>query len=145
MALWHVGSDGNSKQLRHVVALLRRPCYRKVTLMNSPRTFLASIAVALSLSAGSFPAVALDDLLITEFMAQNDHTLADEDGAFADWIEIYNAGSNTVNLAGWYLTDTPDNPGTWWRFPATNLTVNSYIVFFASGKDTRIPARRLHT
>ncbi len=28
--------------------------------------------------------------LITEFMASNDSTLADEDGDFSDWIEIHN-------------------------------------------------------
>ncbi|MEY4813958.1 MAG: hypothetical protein RLZZ162_1031, partial [Verrucomicrobiota bacterium] len=30
------------------------------------------------------------DPVITEFMASNTTTLADEDGAFPDWIEIFN-------------------------------------------------------
>jgi hypothetical protein len=93
----------------------------------------------------AMPARALDDLIITELMAENDNTLADEDGDFPDWIEIYNAGTNSVNLEGWRLTDSPDNPGSWWRFPATNLPINQYIVVFASGKDRRIPGRPLHT
>src|SRR5437899_12726940 len=79
----------------------------------------------------AFPVRAVDDLVISEFMAQNDTTLADEDGDFSDWIEIYNAGTNGVNLNGWFLTD---DPGTLklWRFPATNLAANAYLVVFAS-------------
>ncbi|MCI0748296.1 MAG: CotH kinase family protein [Verrucomicrobia subdivision 3 bacterium] len=93
-----------------------------------------------------FSASAADGLFITEFMASNQgtNTLADEDGEFSDWIEMYNSGSNTVNLAGWYLTDNPDNL-TKWQFPATNIAGNAYIVVFASGKDRRVPGARLHS
>jgi len=94
-------------------------------------------------TAPCFPALALDDLIITEFMAENDNTLDDEDGDSSDWIEIFNAGTNTVNLNGWSLTDSQGNAG--WRFPATNLPVNSFMVVFASGKDRRVPGRPLHT
>ena len=38
------------------------------------------------------------DLIISEFMASNDGTLADEDGDFSDWIEIHNRGTEDVNL-----------------------------------------------
>jgi hypothetical protein len=89
------------------------------------------------------PARALDDLVITEFMAENDNTLDDEDGDASDWIEIFNAGTNSVNLGGWHLTDSQGSLG--WTFPATNLPINSFIVVFASGKDRRIPGRPLHT
>jgi hypothetical protein len=95
------------------------------------------------LSSLPFPARALDDLVITEFMAENSSILNDDDGDSSDWIEIYNAGTNTVNLNGWYLTDTQGSLG--WRFPATNMPVNSFILVFASGKNRRIPGRPLHT
>src|SRR5688572_28032039 len=42
--------------------------------------------------------------IISEFMADNGNTLADQDGAFSDWIEIHNPTPNTVNLDGYYLT-----------------------------------------
>src|SRR5262249_29395657 len=64
---------------------LRRKCYRKVTTMKSLRTILSSLLL-LNLAGFTLPVHALDDLLITEFMAQNDNTLADEDGDFPDWI-----------------------------------------------------------
>ena len=41
--------------------------------------------------------------LITEFMAANDSTLADEDGEFSDWIEIHNPDSTPISLAGYHL------------------------------------------
>ncbi len=46
---------------------------------------------------------------ISEFMAINNVTLADEDGAYSDWIELYNPGTNTVNLGGWYLANSAAN------------------------------------
>lgn len=80
-------------------------------------------------------------VLITEFMASNDSTLADEDGDFPDWIEVYNAGTNTVDLNGWMLADS----STQWSFPATNLPPNKFLVIFASNKNRRVPGRPLHT
>ena len=45
------------------------------------------------------------EVFITEFMAANTETLDDEDGDYADWIELHNAGAAPVDLDGWYLTD----------------------------------------
>src|SRR5207249_3935073 len=66
-------------------------------------------------------------VVISEFMASNTHTLTDEDGESSDWIEIHNAGSNSVNLLNWALTDKlgDSNP---WRFPATNLNADGYLI-----------------
>ena len=89
-------------------------------------------------------APAASDVLITEFMAVNDRTLADEDGANPDWLEIYNSGTNAVNLAGWYLTDSAANL-TQWQFPATSLPPDGYLVVFASGKNRAVAGLPLHT
>ena len=89
-------------------------------------------------------AKAADNVLITEFMAVNNGTLLDEDGASSDWIEIHNAGTNVVNLDGWFLTDKASQL-TEWRFPATNLAPNAYLIVFASGNNRRVPGAPLHT
>src|ERR1039458_8542633 len=81
---------------------------------------------------------------LTEFMASNTHTLADEDGDSSDWIELQNTSSNSVSLLNWALTDSSGNPGKW-RFPATNLAPNSFLVVFASGKDRATNGAPLHT
>jgi hypothetical protein len=87
---------------------------------------------------------AAESPVISELMAANAHTLADETGAHPDWIEIHNPGAAPVNLAGWYLTDSPGRL-TQWRFPATNLVAGGYLVVFASGRDCRVPGQPLHT
>ncbi|MCF7669394.1 MAG: lamin tail domain-containing protein [Verrucomicrobia bacterium] len=80
----------------------------------------------------------LPDLVINEFMASNDseNGLADEDGQQQDWIEIYNAGSDSVDMGGMSLTDDADIPGQW-VFPERTLNPGEYLVVFASGKDRR--------
>jgi len=90
------------------------------------------------------PGRAADSLVISEFMANNAHTLADEDGDYSDWIEIYNAGTNTVDLLNWSLTDDASKL-TKWRFPSTNLLSGKFLVVFASNKNRRTPGAPLHT
>ena len=86
---------------------------------------------------------AADGVLLSEFMAANTRTLADENGDFEDWIEIFNAGGTTVDLAGWSLTDNPGKTAKW-SFPATNLAPGRFLVVFASDKNRRVPGAQLH-
>src|SRR5437660_8996962 len=88
--------------------------------------------------------VAPAQVIISEFMADNKHTLADEDLQFPDWVELYNPGSNTVNLAGWALTDDSTHQSRW-LFPSTNIVAKGFIVVFASGKNRSVPGLPLHT
>jgi len=90
------------------------------------------------------PAAAQEDVIISEFMPANDRTLADEDGAFPDWIELFNAGSGPVNLLGWHLTDNPGAPGQW-TFPSVTLAPGGFLVVFASGKNRTNDPAHLHT
>ena len=85
------------------------------------------------------PNASAADLVITEILAGNQQGLADEDGEAQDWIEIFNRGSNTVDLSGWSLSDDPEEPGQW-VFPARTLGPGQYLVLFASGKDRAHPA-----
>jgi hypothetical protein len=49
-------------------------------------------------------------VFINEWMAGNTNALADPaDGDFDDWFELYNPTANTVDLAGYYLTDVLTN------------------------------------
>ena len=75
------------------------------------------------------------DLAITEFMADNTRTLADHEGDYSDWVEIYNKGTAAADLSGLHLTDTASNL-TKWEFPAgVGLGAGAYLVVFASGKN----------
>ncbi|HVR35109.1 MAG TPA: CotH kinase family protein, partial [Methylomirabilota bacterium] len=93
---------------------------------------------------GVLPLAARSEVRITEFMASNSNTLADEDGDFEDWIELHNSGPEAVNLEGWFLTDDAGDPMQW-PFPAISLAPDEYRVVFASGKDRRTPGEPLHT
>jgi hypothetical protein len=84
------------------------------------------------------------NITISEFMAKNTVTLADEDGTFSDWIEIHNVGTCPVNLNNWSLTDKSFQL-TEWRFPNTNIAPGQFLVVWASGKDRRNPGAPLHT
>jgi hypothetical protein len=83
-------------------------------------------------------------VVISEFMASNGRTLADEDGDFSDWIELHNRGATAVTLTGWFLSDNADNPERW-RFPAVTIEPQGFLVVFASGKDRRLAGAPLHT
>jgi hypothetical protein len=50
-------------------------------------------------------------LFINELMSANTVTFIDNDNLPDDWIEIYNAGTEPVDLAGLYMTDDIQNPG----------------------------------
>ena len=82
-------------------------------------------------------------IIISEFMADNKSTLADENGQFSDWIEIYNTSASTVNLNGWSLTDDPTHQARWF-FPSTNLTPKGFMVVFADGTNRVVLGQPLH-
>ena len=71
-------------------------------------------------------------LLISEAAPTNPSQLADADGDYPDWIEIYNAGLTDANLEGVSLGDS-DRPK--WTFPAYALGAGQRLVVFASGKN----------
>lgn len=48
-------------------------------------------------------------LKINEFVAKYDNTYPDEHGLNSDWIEIYNAGDELINLSGLFLSDDESN------------------------------------
>ena len=83
-------------------------------------------------------------LRINEFMASNSATLADEDGDYSDWIEIYNPTSAAIDLLNWSLTDDKTSPQKW-QFPEARLNADGYLIVFASGKNRTLPGQELHT
>ncbi len=92
----------------------------------------------------SLQAQAGSPVIITEFMASNTRTLADEDGSYSDWIELQNVSSTNVDMNGWFLTDNAGDLRRW-RFPTTNVPPAGFLLVFASHKDRIIPGRPLHT
>src|SRR5438067_8722783 len=100
-----------------------------------------TVAGALALAAALFSRA---EPAISEFMASNQSTLADEDGDYSDWIELHNPDTTAVNLDGWFLTDNGSKK-TKWMLPAVTLPPDGFLVVFASNKNRRDPGKRLHT
>jgi hypothetical protein len=73
--------------------------------------------------------------IINEFMADNASSLADGDGRFSDWIEIYNAGDAPADMTGWHLTDDGADL-TKWTFPSVTIAPHGFFVVFASKPET---------
>ena len=60
-------------------------------------------------------------LFINEWMASNDDVIADNYGEYDDWIEVYNAGASSVDLAGYYMSDGSDS----WQIPSGNASLTT--------------------
>ena len=83
-------------------------------------------------------------VIVTELMSTNSATLADENGQYYDYIELYNRSGEAVNLSGWYLSDDSARARKW-RFPDVTLQAGEYLVVFASGLDRKDDPAHLHT
>ena len=89
--------------------------------------------VAGSDSLDSLVAQTSNSLIINELVRQN-ISLPDKDGDMSQWVELYNASSDTIQLSDYYLSDNTGKPGKW-RLPEQELASGGYIVIFLSGKD----------
>ena len=105
---------------------------------------LSRLAVTAWLFFFLFSAIAVGQLSITEFVADNDGSYLDSDGEASDWIELSNSGASAVSTDGLYLTDNASDL-TQWMLPDVTIPAGGYLVIFASGKDRNDPQGELHT
>jgi hypothetical protein len=106
------------------------------------RVAVAALALLGLLAARELPAAVPR---ISEFMAENKTVLADQDGEFSDWIELFNPGPGALDLGGHHLTDERAFPAKW-RIPAGVIVpAGGFKIVFASGKDRTSPTNELHT
>ncbi len=89
-------------------------------MKQSLRSLLILIALLLYVS----PAYLQQTLFINEFLASNNTTVADEFGDFDDWVEIYNASNEPINISGMYITDDLTDP-TAWQIPDTSADLTT--------------------
>jgi len=75
-------------------------------------------------------------ILINEVQTSNSKFL-DEDGDTPDWFEIENVSNITLDLSGWTCSDDLSEPAKW-IFPEVELSPNTFMQVWASGKDKRI-------
>jgi len=90
-------------------------------------------------------------IFINEIMASNSKTIRDGDvddptdgskgGSYSDWIEIYNPGSQVVDLKGYTLSDSEAK----WTIPQCSVGANEYLLIWASDKNKVAKDGQLHT
>ena len=88
--------------------------------------------------------IAADDVVVNELMADNDAVVADSQGDFEDWVELYNTGSTTADLAGHHLTDDLDNL-TKYTFPAgASIAPGDYLIVWLDEDSSDSTPGELH-
>ncbi len=82
-------------------------------------------------------------LCINEVMYSNLGLYKDCDGDNSDWIEIYNYGSEPVNLLGMTIADHVGGKNRW-ELPDYSMEPGEYLLVWASGKDKVTEDGELH-
>jgi hypothetical protein len=77
-------------------------------------------------------------LYINEIMALNNSTIADENGDFDDWIEIFNGDTEPVWLGDKYLSDNISNPSKW-RLPDSTMQPGAFFLVWADNQPGQGP------
>jgi hypothetical protein len=73
------------------------------------------------------------EIFINEFMASNRSVVADEAGDYDDWIELYNAGDDIIDLSVMFLTDDFSLPMKW-SFPDTVIQAGEHLLIWTDGE-----------
>ncbi len=88
--------------------------------------------------------LAAGDVILSELMAETGGTIQDGNGNGSDWLEIHNGGNESIDLAGWHLTDDETNLRKW-TFPGYDLAADERLLVFATGDDNVDAGGYLHT
>ncbi len=109
-------------------------------MLESVRYVLLALAIADGAAAGELSQQSAAPLFINEVMAANSSIIKDPQGQYDDWIEIYNAGDQPVDIGGMCLTDDLLAP-TKWRIPtnspaATTIAAGGFLIIWADDDTT---------
>ena len=96
----------------------------------------AGLVCALTASAQGFK-----DIKINEILVKNVDSYADDYGHKVGWIELYNSGYSSVNVAGMYLRFVQGTDTITYKIPKndvrTQMAPQGFLVFFADGTSNK--------
>ncbi|GHT28361.1 hypothetical protein AGMMS49574_02500 [Bacteroidia bacterium] len=107
--------------------------YKRMNMINKKTGWL--LLFALLLSTG-IQAQRTTSIRINEVLVINEDNFVDEYGKRNGWIEVFNTSAGTVNVAGCFLTDDPNNPK---KYPIpkgdvlTKISPYQHALFWADG------------
>ena len=91
------------------------------------------------------PLPAFDPIWLNEVQAENITGIVDNYGEHDPWLEIYNMGTNAVDLSSYYLTDSYNNLNKW-QFPeGTTLNGGEFKVIWLDGQESQSTSGYIHT
>lgn len=82
-------------------------------------------------------------VVINEIITSNSTVNTDDDGSYEDWVELYNTGTESINLLGYGLSDN-DNLFKW-IFPDYSIQPGEHLLVWCSNKNRTDPGFPLHT
>jgi hypothetical protein len=113
------------------LSMLKAGEYQETTSLTNTVTGIAMGDVTLEATFEQ-----INGIVINEFSAENS-ILEDESGETEDWIEIFNGGTQTVDIGGYYITDDLHSK-TKYQLPQgdpkTILPPGSYLILWADGE-----------
>jgi len=90
--------------------------------------------------------LAIPPLWLNELQAGNTDGIQDNMGEREPWLELYNAGTNTLSLDTYYLADNYDTNLTQWQFPAgATIGPRQFKIIWADGEPGETSGATLHT
>jgi hypothetical protein len=82
------------------------------------------------------------EIVINELLPVNSTTVADQDGEYDDWIELFNLSATSKDISGYFLSDNRDHFSKW-EFPSgTIVPANGYLIIWADDDSAQVG---LHT
>ncbi len=75
------------------------------------------------------------DVVINELMASNTTVVADQDGEYDDWVELYNKSSVPVDLSGYFLSDNIMQLDKWEIPAGTTIDGNGYLIIWTDNDE----------
>ena len=82
---------------------------------------------------------------LNEYMIANRTALADSEGAYYDFIELYNPSASETDLSGFGLSDSQYDPSQWVFPVGSKIGAGEYLIVFCSGLDKVTDAGEIHT
>ncbi len=88
---------------------------------------------------------AFASLWLNELQAVNTGVVTDAFGEFGSWVELYYAGSQSLNLDGFFLSDGADDLAMWAFPPGATIEPATYALVWLDGQSGLTGADEWHT
>jgi hypothetical protein len=82
--------------------------------------------------------IAANSIVINEVMAKNSAVLSDSEGDYQDWVELYNAGNEAINLESFFLSNRWSDPSRW-AIPSVTMDPGDHLLIWCDDESTEGP------